>query len=84
MQGQLTTLSAVAADTSSELSSRFDVIEKNMGLIKESLDLVLSNQMYLATKLKRSGVIAKSLGDSDCFDGVSDVTIVNHVVESPP
>ena len=83
MQGQLTTLGAVAADTSSELSSRFDVIEKNMGLIKESLELVLSNQLYLATKMKRSGAIAKSFGDSDCFDGVSGVTIVDHIVESP-
>ena len=86
MQTQLTTLSDVAADQSSELSSRFAAIDKNIDLIKESLELVLSNQVYLVTKMKRSRLIPKSIGDSDFFDNEENafIAIEENSVVAPP
>ena len=68
IQKQLKDLSEGTGVAAARLTRRIANIESNVEQINETLQHILSSQLYLVKKLKRNRVVPKSMGDSDIFE----------------
>ena len=68
IQKQLKDLSEGTGAAAVQLTRRIANIESTATQVNETLQNILSSQLYLVKKLKRNRVVPKSMGDSDIFE----------------